>query len=420
MCGVRYWIKTGSGEATLCESLRIGPRSIDFTNMAPDVLTLVQHRKSDGTWMGNFAHDRTVRFYREDPDSAELSQVFCGRVLAPETVSAGGGDKRIVRVAGVLQAFAEYKFVRGSWDGWLKAGSTRYTVYDSNFYNSPVVGLFYGNEWREMINGYYFKYVGQQTIPAAFQELIDYVVARVSADDLGEVWSPELVSNYFGPSPLTPKPAWEENVSCDEWLVKVLRPQVDAFVSVDYSGDRPALRAGRYRDEPVVELPERGWPLMETRTRRRYDQEAKGIAVAMSLGRSDAVTGFTSVSPITEQPSGKRFIDRRTVALISADTPSGVPSVYGPILADSLIRPLVEADITLHGDAWQWCRPGTVVKLAEGGDRMNVQTASWDLTTDTVTARTGAPRQLGIGDLESLSTWLWRNVRGISSASTPS
>ncbi len=418
MCLTRYFLKTGSSSTRVdCEDLLIGARSIHFQNLQPDVLNLVQHRSAAGEWLGSIGHDTVLRLDREDPDTGDFQQVFCGRVISPEDVVNESGATRTIRVAGVLQAFGEFRMVRGSWDGTsISSGGVHSGVQPGNLFNSPVVGTHYGYNWASTLGGTFYKNQGQQSISAAVQEVVDFVYAQVSDQGLGSVWLPVLMSNYFGDNPLTPLPVWSENVSALEFLVRLVRPQVDSYCSVDYSGTSPEVRFGRFRDVSEVDLTA-GFPLIETRVQRKQHEESLGVIVTTDDGSRDTVIPWWPVSPLVAVPSGARYLDRRIVTLTATTPPAGTPSVYGPILAESLTRELWTAQVALCGDAWQWCRPGAV--LAVDGARLDVQRATWDLATDVVTAEAGVPRHLGVDDLEGLTNWLWRNVRAITAATTP-
>lgn len=409
-----FKIQINGAAAVSCESLRLAPTSIRFESFQADVLSLVQLLRGGDS--PALVHDDRVRLIRVDESGTE-AQVFCGLVQAPR--DDGGAGVRLVRytVIGGLGAFAQWTFVRGYYNGTHIHDGVVYEVHTDNFRNSPSLSMYWGDVWQySALFGWYYKRTRPQNIPKAAREVVEYVAGRVQAEGLGDEWRPELLSNYFGDAPLEPQWSMVVSKNCLDWLVMVCRPQVDAFSSVDYSGNRPGLRLGRFRDVEPVDLTGAGWPMVSVSHSRRLDKEPSGLVVGHGVGAN----GFPMewLTPIAEQPSGQSWLDRNNLAMVVAQMPTAPPSVFGPLMYASATRPIVEAQVKLAGDAWQWARPGRTLSVVTGGGDLNIQTATWDLGTDVVSVTVGLPRQLGVKDLDDIKLWLWRHVRDGNDLST--
>jgi hypothetical protein len=420
----RYFISINGAEAVSCESLGLAPGTLTRSNLLPDSLTMTQTRVR-GAWAVTLAYDDRVRFWREDPVTEEMVSIFLGRCLEPEENRRANARSRQVMVMGVLQLAKEVQWTRGAWtpeeiqDGVSEGGED-----DDPDANGHAMAMYYGYFYRRKSGGpagRLIKKKGRQTVAEAVKEVMDNLIFAAQYNTEADEWNPTLASCFF---PSSPQPRWEGGaapVSMLEWLTRVLQIERDPFLQVDYSGSRPALRAGRFRDEGAIPLPTGGWPLLGGGIVRRREQEYSGISVFQSyesdpdyytLGSDFFPTWAFSrrwleaTYPLSSPPNP---LERRATVLNYASSGSSTAwDTLAAFIGPSVTQPVVMGYWELGGKAWSWIKPGRVLEV--DGLRLNVQQTTHDLATERVRAEVGLPRQLGVDDMERLALWLRRNT----------
>lgn len=405
-----FYISINGAVAVPTESLNLAALQITAQNAAPGELLM--------RWQPCGAPETAAGSPLDLDDEVVLSRdgtvLFRGTVESPMVSAKASGGVVSYRVVDAFGAWRQRHFVRGQW--WPV---TRYPYPDyepelpapepdySPFTNSPYCVLYKGYYWSEQTLGeahWDAKLLRQQSLPQAIEELV-YYTAQMDARDGITGGTVALGTMSFGDAPLTPESTYEQPTLCIDWLVKILRPQLDGYARLVHGESETTLEAGRSRDIAArvllaAEILERG---VATKTE---DQAAAFIAgvTATDTGGQIAITP-TSVTP----PTGS-WVDRRVVPAGLSSLPSLWYAGLSDLIAASVMLPRPEGEAVLVPELWPEVQPGSRVTL--GGVTVNVQRAVWDLGRDVVSISAGSPRQLGVQDLEDLKLWIARNWSG--------
>jgi hypothetical protein len=374
---LRYHISLDEEAPVTCESLSLAPLTITYTSLEADEATLTL--LPGGT---PIPHDTPATLYAQ-AGTGDLTQIFTGRVNSPETTKAPSGPTTQIRIAGGLASFRDFTFTRS------RSPAPR----------SPLAALFRSRTQNN------------QTLNEAVLEVAELMQDQVASLP-GWTFSVSGTDIAFGPTPLQPDPTWENTPqTCQEWLIKLLRVQPDAYSHFDHTTTTPTLRAGRFRDVTSLTFPSNAPPTISVRTRRRQDQEFSGIRIALDeFPSSDTVLYARPVIDLSTTPSGQEWETRLNFPLIFDALPELWSSGIAEALTANFLNPWLEggAVFSFAGDTTLLTQvhPGAVLLI--DGDRLNIQSTTLDLRNGILSASIGPPRQLGINDITRLARWIRR------------
>jgi hypothetical protein len=377
----RFFISLNGAAPVSCESLRLCPLSLSYASLAGDEAVL---QELPGT-VADVQHDTPVRLHLMQPNGT-LQQVFAGRVAAPERTSSVSGNRHVVRVVGGLAGWADFTFTRS----WSIANVT------------PLVALY-----RSRTE--YF-----QNLKLAVQEVAGAAQTRLAGLS-GWAFAFSASDIQFGASPIQPEAEQEGPNNMLNWLVKLLRPQADAWARFDHSQWPPRFAAGRFRDVDAQPLAEGEPPLLGSRFRRRLDQERAGVVIA--FGERDAFTN--AADPVAVRfvdPTGTGFNSRKVEPVVFTELPEAWSEGVARAIARNIQLPFTEGQLLLSlasdSQVLNRVRPGAVVEV--DGVRHHVQSTSIDLATGVQTVSVGPPRQLGVQEITDLARWIMRAGKSAS------
>lgn len=399
-------LKIDGASAVTCESLALACRTLTAANAGIGTLVMDWLRcGSPMTVTGcPLARGQTVELVRDG------TILFRGTVERLEARREVRGSPVTITCVDQFGAWKRRTFTRGAWwpseryiYGYTPGGPLPARDF-SNSNNSPLCFLFYGFYWDHVVSGsdeWDARNVRAQTPGQAIEELIEFANVHDERDSIttGTVTQGTL---DFGTPAIVPETDPQGVSTALDWLVKILRPQLDGWASLTHGASETTLNAGRFRDVTATTL-----NAADIR-RSAVDERAEEQALAVVAGISDTPGSWsTPIVPNAEEPSGAIWADVQALSIPLTDTPTGWLSGTFDLVAASAMRARPEGRITVDAQLWSLVQPGARVSV--GGVTLNVQTATWDFASDSVSLSAGSPRQLGVTDLESLSSWLAKN-----------
>lgn len=444
-----YLIAYGTSGAPVpipCEQLGLDPVSIRRANLDVDVLELEQHRVR-GAWAAELSHDTAVRFYRRDPETGDLRQLFCGRVVAPMEAIDEHARRRVVRVHNVMQLYRESLFQRGRWvpfffrrsdQIWRNSSAYPFFPVDDdpdlsghecklfegyNFFAWPYgTGSYAGHDVAQLVRQSVLRAVREWQHHVIFLHRRNNVTLGPGAgpndlpfplipDGLEHTWHADVRIGDLGQA-IWPTPAEQRELNYLDWLIAITKPLPDFCTWVDYAGGmNPVLRLVRFASAAPVDLSDGGWPVISMHVARQINEE---IAALFIINQSEVTSGPMRPRVIRSHyplpPPARNPLDRRSLLEDFGEPLGWTPPNYQDQLAEQLgsivTAPALSGTIRFSGDAWKWCRPGSRLATDAWPSAAMVQETHHDLATEVLTAQVGPPRHLGRYDADTLRAWL--------------
>jgi hypothetical protein len=265
-----YTISINGGAVNTCESLRLSPLSITWSNGGGEKL-LIDVPASPGNALA-LAHDDLVWLW----DSTG-ALIFTGRALSPGRTLTPGARRGVVEIAGPHQMLDEYLFARLQY-GRTPADEGLYAT-PSTFGLDPYVAkcrLFTHNGGGNLgqplgFNDDYHGAAASYTDQA--QELLQMALDRVPAGTF------QIGTVALGDD--KPVGKWVFGESIWAMLVKVVTAVPDGLLWCDHSTYPPTLHARRYSELPATGYTHGHPPLVSASFATRWDLCANGLAVAI-------------------------------------------------------------------------------------------------------------------------------------------
>lgn len=339
--------------------------------------------------------------------------IFRGYVESVTSSASASGTRFKAVLKDALGVWKRRSFLRGQWFptvryelGWEPEGPMPSPQWD-NYSNTPENRLYDGYYWAVQTLGeaiWEVKSREWQTIPAALRELAYYANEASLHYDSPAHGVVEVGALDFGESPLKPeRRVISSPVSCADWLVLIMAPQLDGWCRLDFTATSSTLQAGRFRDSSPVELSDAD--ILSREVDPREVDRAKGV-IFTPPWRGDA--GW--ISPWAPFPETAEWgmLQNVAVAMGSEGVTTGLAALEQVADSAMLGRPVGQVEVPANGA--EGLRVGGRVTLA--GVTLNVQRMLWRLDRDRVSLTLGSARQLGVSDLESLRAWMSRVGNG--------
>jgi hypothetical protein len=375
-----------------------------------------------------FNHDDDVRLVREDPVTGVRRQIFAGKVTSPKEGADAGRRRRQIRVHNVMQVAKECLFTRGRWVTYFLpvpppgSGYPFFPVDASNDANSHENTLFFGLNyfnWPYSGSPYTGYKVGRdvrQSVRRALEEWSFNLAALVTrlgyrtGTTASRVWGANgAVISELGQA-VWPEMQAHESLSYLDWLIRITQTIPDIYSTVTYQGSAPVVTIGRFGEVKGV-LISGAEPCLGVHVGRQRHDEAAGVVI---VNQGATVPGSTTRARVVRarfpDSSSLNLLDRRVVPIdflsrLAIDPDSTEAANLVTNIGYLLTQPQWTGSVTMTGGAWEWCRPGSVLRV-DGGDRLNVQETTHDLATDALTVSVGPPRHLGQFGREEIVAWL--------------